>query len=68
MKKNNEKYSSCFAINNSVSLRSILLVLFALLGMDRCEINFSSDVKRNFLQNVAKAFNASMCFFEASWY
>ncbi|KAI8530633.1 hypothetical protein RHMOL_Rhmol11G0074700 [Rhododendron molle] len=64
--KNNEKCSSCFAINNSVSLRSILLVLFALLGMDRCEINFSSDVKRNFLQNVAKAFNASMCFFEAS--
>ncbi|KAE9445983.1 hypothetical protein C3L33_22118, partial [Rhododendron williamsianum] len=39
---------------------------WAWVWMDRCEINFSSDVKRNFLQNVAKAFNASMCFFEAS--
>lgn len=35
-------------------------------GMDRCEINISSDVKRNYVQNVTKTFNAPVCLFKAS--
>lgn len=41
--------------------------LHALSGMDVCEIDFSSDVKRNYLQNVVRTFNTSVCLFKASF-